>query len=124
MVTGGFPTAVTYLDTTGVYTEGEGWRIVSGRLPVAIRSPALVNFGNRVILFGIYLVIYSLNFPQIYLKTGGFDERSDYKVIQEYNPDEETWTKIGDMTLDRFNHAASIVPFNEFKDHFLYCLSN
>ena len=53
MVTGGFDENTQYLDLTGIYTEVEGWRIVSGRLPVAIRSPAIVNYSNRVILFGI-----------------------------------------------------------------------
>ena len=55
---------------------------------------------------------------------GGYDERRDYKFIYEYNPNEETWTKIGDMTMDRFNFAASVVPLSDFKDHFIFCLSN
>ena len=53
MVTGGFDKNTQYLDLTGIYTEVEGWRIVSGRLPVALRSPAIINYRNRVILFGI-----------------------------------------------------------------------
>ena len=51
MVTGGFDENTQYLDLTGIYTEVEGWRIVSGRLPIALLLS--VNYSNRVILFGI-----------------------------------------------------------------------
>ena len=122
MVTGGFDENTQYLDLTGIYTEVEGWRIVSGRLPVALRSPAIVNYNNRVVLFGI--IQFKHTHRQKNKILGGNDGPRDYKFIYEYNPNEETWTKIGDMTMDRFNFAASVVPLSDFKDHFVFCLSN
>ena len=95
MVTGGRDENDQYLYSTGIYTEVEGWRIVSGTLPVALRSPAIVNYSNRVILFGIIQLKHTHRQKNKIL--GGYDGTYDgsYKFIYEYNPNEETWTKIG-----------------------------
>ena len=32
----------------------------------------------------------------------------------EFNPETESWTKIGTMKRSRYYHAVSVVPFDDF----------
>ena len=43
--------------------------------------------------------------------TGGVDKNKKVlKDILEYDPEEDKWTKVGDLPHPRYHHAISLVP--------------
>ena len=51
MVTGGWDGKRSDLDTTEIYRDGN-WQIAAAKLPSKKRLKELINFNNRVLLFG------------------------------------------------------------------------
>ena len=45
---------------------------------------------------------------------GNVASSSSLDWILEFNPETESWTKIGTMKESRYNHAVSVVPFDDF----------
>ena len=55
----------------------------------------------------------------IIIITGGVDKKNKVlKDVLEYNPEEDKWTKVGQLAKPRYHHAASLVP-KEIAD---YCV--
>jgi len=54
--------------------------------------------------------------------TGGcdHDNRHIYPDILKFDPDTKKWVKTGDMRIERFLHAVTVLPRNEIEP---YCLS-
>ena len=47
---------------------------------------------------------------------GEYKERADILQFSD-SEEEDKWTKVGEMSKPRNNHAVSIVDMNDFKNH-------
>ena len=75
---------------------------------------AVATINDKIILFGIYHFMSGLIF--IFQTLGGFDGSSLRSNILEYNPGTETWQEIGTMKEARYNHAVTIVKYEDYAE--------
>ena len=111
MVTGGYDGF--RLDTTEVYKDSV-WRIVAGKLPVAIWNLSATTISNRVLLFGKNNY-YMCGFFLIWRFLGG-DDGSSRNDILEYSHETEEWQEIGTMKEPRRWHAVTVVSYEEYAE--------
>ena len=45
------------------------------------------------------------------------EDYSLYADILQFSEGEEMWTRVGEMSLSRSNHAVTTVNFNDFKKY-------
>ncbi len=57
LVTGGTQTGSDYLDSTEIYDPDHGSWIAGAALPSPMRDPQAASIGNRVLIFGIDILI-------------------------------------------------------------------
>merc|ERR1712110_1111254 len=90
MVTGGW-TGSTRLDSTEIFSDSV-WRTVAGKLPDPMSHMSVATINTRVLSFGGYK-----------------DGLGTLDTIMEFNPETESWTKIGTMKRPRYSHGVSVV---------------
>ena len=133
LVTGGADSSWELLASTEVYRPSAGeWReVTGGALPRPMEAIGVVTLNNRVLLFGqeFILTFNSMIIIHHFLSGGGntiegveydyvydYDDYDQYGDILEYS-DSGKWTRVGEMSKKRRNHAASIVDFDDFKNY-------
>ena len=127
LVTGGSTYHGEYLASTEVYRPSAGeWREVpGGALPRPMYGVRVVTLNNRVLLFGEDIILILGN-TMIPIFIGGKErqraqegyryEDKELADILQFS-DLNLWTKVGEMSKPRANHAVSIVDMNDFKYH-------
>ena len=124
LVTGGWDSSYHFLVSTEVYRPSAGeWREVpGGALPRPMEGVRVVTLNNRVLLFGEKIIFKAL-LTMIPIFIGGeeiaqgeYKERADILQFSD-SEEEDKWTKVGEMSKPRANHAVSIVDMNDFKYH-------
>ena len=121
MVTGGYDGS-NRIDTTEVFQDNV-WRTVSGKRTVPTSGLRTATVDNRVFSFGIsFNIILNIIVSQLF--SGGQYPEGHHQVfqdpgviiIEEYNPENEEWLRIGSMKNARYEHAVSVVSFEDYAD--------
>jgi len=99
MVTGGWETSFSDLDSTEVFDSALGsWAASGAKLPRPMSGLRATNINDRVLIFG-----------------GHCDSDYDFfDDILEYNPEEDSMVPVGQMTEARSKHAISVVQAQDF----------
>ena len=88
------------------------WTIAAGELPVAIYGLRAVSVNNRVLITGnqhCNEAIISYNYYSNI--TGGlhFESVSYQDDVLEFRKEDQSWTRIGKMSVGRSSHGVSVV---------------
>ena len=93
-------------------TGESSWSVV-GSLPRSLYwiSGATLSMNNKIYIFGEVLIPYDA-INQHIINIAGGDEgavNKDIKDIIEFDANEDTWKKIGEMNRGRYRHATAII---------------
>ena len=111
LVTGGKDERGKRLDSTEIMIGEHGkWKIVEGKLPSPLSSPAVVTLNNQVYLTGDFFSRWSNLFAINHCFEGGTDGHENLKVTLEYEPSSGTWRQTSwGLLTPRHAHAVSVV---------------
>ena len=115
LVTGGRDDIFHLVSSTEVLVEGTTAWMSAGELPVAMNGLRGVSFDNNIFVTGnisIQQKYFSYVFPDI---TGGSSDGNSYQdSILQFNPDDGSWTQVGQLQESRYDHGASVVDIDNF----------
>jgi len=102
LVTGGFITDgdnFTILSSTETLVEGSSAWANAGELPVALQLLRGVSLNNNIFM------------------TGGYDGSDSHDSILQFNPEDGSWTQVGQLQTARHYHGASVVSVDDIIDY-------
>ena len=104
------------LSSTEILVDGASFWTNVGKLPVAMELLRGVSWNNNIFMTGHIFIHVQFSHNNSYV-LGGYDGDSNHDCILKFNPDEGSWSKVGQLKHGRSAHGASIVGVNDIIDY-------
>ena len=95
-----------FLSSTEIYVES-AWSYVASLPSPARIGLSAATLDNSVFVFGLYFKLNLIS--NFYFFIGGYDPTQLDEILL-YNPNTDSWTMAGKMSIPRAFHAVTVLP--------------
>ena len=104
------------LDSTEVFDPSVGSWTAGARLPRPMSGLTAAYIEDQVLIFGEGHFIPDTNIYSNIIFSGGNERSNYYNTILQYNSDEDKFTEVDTMLVERGRHAISVVNYTDFSE--------